>query len=488
MSKRQAGVQITKDGVGREDDDDDRHGPPDPAEVASADVLATRKIAMPKSRKKAEEPASNPFKFGAVSASNPFGSIASSAATPFGNITPSTATKEPENVFGTVTSSTTSKEQTSDANDEEYQSLLKLRSLNVAFRNAVQACLDNDAFADLSTICKEYATHKEGQKEPSVPEKQSEPEKTIQKSGDFTWTPDKPIKFAEEKKEPSFNFNNPMTSPVTASKPAGFGFGGTGFSFGQTETKKADDKPAFSFGTQKSDDKPADKASFSFGTQKSDDKPTAASSDKPTFSFGSQKSDDKPADKSAFSFGTQKSAEPTDKPANKPAFSFGTAAPTFNFSATAPTFTFNKPPTPEKGDDEEEEGMPEEPRTNDALIAGPGEGEENETQTYSAPRSKIYKFDEAEKKFKDLGICAVKINKNESGVSRIIARAEGSGAIRLNARIYPHLTYNLESKNNVKCPAYETVDGKDPKVFHYLFKFREPTDASAFAEAINASK
>lgn len=626
MSKRQAGVQITKEREG-EDEDWGRDGPPDPAETASADVLATRKIALPRSRRKPaaeakeEAKSTNPFSFMASSnnettnKSNPFANLvpASTVETPkpssasrsleasttpifsFGKYTAQSARPEEK----TTTSSTSSTEQAVEkpsSSDSEFDALLRGRSLNICFLDAIKISLQNDPFADLTIISKEYVSHKDTMtkvpvvpaksqngtgiypsftnttksqspekdtsqsdqteseqpeqatgpsattaaglslnasapvfnfqapaesktgsafkfgltseepatttipeasfsfKSPAKPESKENEEKSpiapssssAEKAGnDFSWTPDRGIKFGDSSTStgkptaPVFGFNNPLTSPTQRStepnadpKPASMGF-----SFGQSAANTG-----FSFG----------QASSSAETKK--DSAFSVSTSKPAFSFG----------QSAGSSNTTQSD--TSATTSKPAFSFGSAAPTFSFGASStPTFSFSAPKkateelstkatdggNEEKADVEEDDGdaMPEEPRTNDALIAGPAAGEEDEDEVYAIPRAKLFKYKSdvtgGAFPWSDLGVCIIRVLVHkETKKARILARAEGAGAVRLNARLYPHLKYTHEGKANVKL--FDLVSATQTST--YLIKTKEKDVSMKLVEVLNDNK
>ncbi|AWU73637.1 uncharacterized protein C5L36_0A02410 [Pichia kudriavzevii] len=133
-----------------------------------------------------------------------------------------------------------------------------------------------------------------------------------------------------EETKPAFSFGKPEDKKEET-KPA--------FSFGKPEDKKEETKPAFSFGKPE-DKKEETKPAFSFG--KPEDKKEET---KPAFSFGKPE-DKKEETKPAFSFG-----KPEDKKEEtKPAFSFG--KPEDKKEETKPAFSFGKP------EDKKEETKP----------------------------------------------------------------------------------------------------------------------------------
>lgn len=604
MSKRQAGVQITREQEEREQEDDlGRDGPPDPVEIASAEVLAMRKIAMPKSRKRPaaesteEKKPANPFAFG--SAPTAFNNTSNDQSKPASSKTSTTASQT-SNLFTfsskasttpafpfaapavaesgttstideptTVSSSETPEEATNVAstnNDSEYDLLLRLRSLNHCFHTAVKSSLENDPLADLSVLVKEYQSHKESLvKVPVEPAKntngtniypsfKTSQDKTCETkdaecvshdagSDDTAAKPqDKPSGFSLDVSAPAFSFKAPEASKTGSSfkfgeqsdQPAKSVTATPAFSFGlPPSTKSKEGEPANAEGAlSESAEKKANDFSWSpdrgikFGT----DTKATVKSDKPVFSFNNpltspeQKFSDpsaasKPAatgfqfggsSNTGFSFGLStksednsqkedKETEPATATSSKPVFAFG-AAPTFSFGqSTTPVFSFGaaqksalapdaKSSTAPEALEKDGDAMPEEPRTNDALIAGPAAGEEDEDEVYSVPRAKLFKFNgpaDEGNPWSDLGICVVRVLVHkETKKARILARSEGAGAVRLNARLYSHLQYTHEGKSNVKLfdlqSATETVT--------YLIKVKEKAVSEKLVEVLNESK
>ncbi|KAJ3254872.1 hypothetical protein HK103_006767 [Boothiomyces macroporosus] len=276
---------------------------------------------------------------------------------------------------------------------------------------------------------------------------------TMEKSGDVGEKDD-------GTKKPLFA---PIAPVASSNKPL--------FTFGATKTDSNADKPAFSFTAPKSDEKSADKPMFSFGA-----KTTPA----PGFSFGTPKSDiatPTPAPKgdapsSAFTFGAK---ETTSAPAfsftapktetAKPAFSFGAPTDTTKtpFSFGTPSATASNPPAfsfaPPKSDDkpvslvanmgdpkplnstfqfskpeeatEEGDAMPELAQVGDSLMQG--EGEENEKSIHEQ-KAKIFvqiTNDDGKKDWNAIGVGILKVKE-----TRLLCRAENSGRVLLNARLY----------------------------------------------------
>jgi hypothetical protein len=622
MSKRIAGNQITREREG--DDEQNERDRIDPVEEASAEVLAKRKIAQPKSRRKAgastgEEgssgastPAVNPFaKLGGDDASagtetvkaNPFASLTTTSAdkptaNAFGSIStkptfsfnaatpafsfgasagtaqaPEAASSTPAFSFGANQSAAASSSfaigankpleaaeemAATDANtvdtgkgdsskaesaieSDEYKRLLRARSLNVAFQQAIGKILDGDIFADLSVVAKEYlsymeekadasekstnakvdsqkpypeiqhseeaapklaatafefgqssngaakpastfayppkeavtepSTSKEADKAPVFNFKPSEsvatPKKTAEGGKNFSWTPDKGVKFSNGNDEASaklassaFSFTNPLAMPANADK--------------DDATKQA---TAFQF------NKPS--TGFSFG--QGSEPPAGSSSKTPTFNFASTGS-------SSSMFGSA----PAPSSNATPTFTFGFGAKPADTRSETVSAAENvaKEKQGEAQGEAEEDGdnMPEEPRTNDALIAQ-GAGEEDEEALWQQD-GRVYKWveqpDDAEEqsRFVDKGKCNIKLNKHKStGKCRIIARAEGAGSIRLNARLYAHFRYTFEGSPKGKSASVKvSVMGDDSKVESWLVRVRDPAQAQSLADLLNEHK
>lgn len=622
MSKRQAGVQLTKD---REEEEDwGRDGPADPVVQASAEVLATRKIAMPKSRRKpagtaAEEAKpTNPFSFATPAAAshddassaktNPFTFLASRtgngedkppASNPFGALSTGTASTTPSFSFGGAAANTSQTPSTATttnnppaestiqavpatgstdlpakenavSTDSEFDRLLRLRSINACFENAVKSMLANDPFVDLAIVCKEYQAYRESSAKVSIePAKGtngtsiypsfSEPSQASTTEGPKSPEAEKitpsdgakqttaaALSFAFNASAPTFTFKASQETPSDST-----------FKFGESSIKPAEKDvsttPTFKFGQSSAEEPKAETEKEMQGSPKpsaavtkpndfswtpdrgikfGDSNKSETKAQAPAFSFNNplaspaqdtsaDKSDSKPAStgfsfgasgSTGFSFGqaSSSSATPatetkdasTDNAPAKPAFSFGSANPTFSFGqSSTPTFSFSAPQkaaepakestSEDKTADPENEGdaMPEGPRTNDALIAGPGAGEEDEEEIYTIPKIKLFKFNPKPEAgispWTDIGICILKILRHkETKKARIIARSEGAGALRLNARIYPHFKYSHEGKVNVK--VYLQVDATAYET--YLVKTKEKEVALQLLKVLNENK
>lgn len=244
------------------------------------------------------------------------------------------------------------------------------------------------------------------------------------------YEPIEPVKIAEP--------TEPIKSsePITVSAPALFSFGTASSS---TPASAPAPAPAlFSFGA----------TAPSISTSTSAFAPASTSGFKP-FSFGSSESS-APAFK-PFSFGA-----PANESAPAPLFSFGAsstapALPTFSFGSTSATngFSFSAPSaaaaatTTEQQSGGEDDEIPAEEaesfnltRTNSEQLKT-GAGEENETSQYEE-RCKVFMMDRTGGNgWIDLGVGTFKINRynNETGKSRVLCRAEGSGKVILNTLV-----------------------------------------------------
>ncbi|GAO49903.1 hypothetical protein SAICODRAFT_21871 [Saitoella complicata NRRL Y-17804] len=243
----------------------------------------------------------------------------------------------------------------------------------------------------------------------------------------FAWTPDRGIKFGspsaaggvENKDEkpsttPVFGFSNPLASPTTSSFGAAPGAS-------DAEKKPAPASTGFGFG-------------FGAGTGAASVPSFGSKTSFGTTSFGGS------------SFG---------------ASSFGSAAPAPAAGATtAPVFSFSAPtPAPaaataEAAKEGEEEDAPisAEARTNDELVDGKGEGEENEDTVHSV-RGKIFKKND-EGGWSEIGVGLIKINVDkETNKARVLGRIQGSGKLIINVRLQARLPYTLLNKTNIQVPS-----------------------------------
>jgi len=364
-------------------------------------------------------------------------------------------------------------------------------------------------------------------------------------TNNFSWSPDKPIKFTdnETKKngnedgnisKPTFTFGNVSNNDKPAftfgntsekkeqnddkdnnnsndndssvpNKPS-FSFGETTkptFSFGKSNTSNSIEEkkstPSFSFGSTST------KPTFSFGqtNTSNDDKP------KPTFSFGqtNTSNDDKP--KPSFSFG-QTNTSNDDKPkpsfnfgdSNKPAFSFGnttgpSSSSSFNFS-----FSGNKSESKEEStksnddnnnnkNDDDDKVQEEEVEGNFKPIVKLTEqvekktGEEDEENLFTK-RSKLMLFNPKNKEqpYESKGLGELKILQNkENKKSRILIRSDGANRILLNTAISKNFKYETIGKGDtVRIPTINT----DGKIETYIVRVKTPEDGNNLLSSLKS--
>jgi len=136
-------------------------------------------------------------------------------------------------------------------------------------------------------------------------------------------------------------------------------------------------------------------------------------------------------------------------------------------------------------DDEEETSVFDDDggvRTNADLIRR-GPGEENETTLFELEKAKFFKLTDGN--WVDVGVGPTKINKdNTRGKRRLLARAEGSGRVLLNASLFPEmLVFRPEGKKDVMIT---TVEGGKPQKF--LLRCKTQEEATSLHTALNKHK
>ncbi|KAG5518252.1 hypothetical protein PMAC_003048 [Pneumocystis sp. 'macacae'] len=129
--------------------------------------------------------------------------------------------------------------------------------------------------------------------------------------------------------------------------------------------------------------------------------------------------------------------------------------------------------------------FPQEPRTNDHLIAGKGEGEENEDVIFTA-KAKIYKYIIKENRFSDLGIGILKLNVDKDTLrARVLARLEGSGKVILNVGLQKDFQYLTTGKKSVKIPA---IPKEGMGIDTYLVRVRDEETSKELADLLESKK
>jgi nucleoporin NUP2 len=120
------------------------------------------------------------------------------------------------------------------------------------------------------------------------------------------------------------------------------------------------------------------------------------------------------------------------------------------------------------------------------LHGGEGEGEEDEETTYTV-KAKVFKFTtdrEGAPTWSDMGIGMLRLKKHkENNTRRIILRANNTGKIVINFRIYP----GLQPKRTGKAVAFTghiTSPGKDTQSVQYRLRVSTEQSATELVEAI----
>ncbi|KAL2313794.1 Nucleoporin nup61 [Schizosaccharomyces pombe] len=543
MSKRGADHQLTKD---QDDSDDDRHGPVEVPKEASADVMATRKIAKPKSRKRPTSGVSSPGIFANLAA-------------------------KPVSLPASTTQFTFGKPAVTANNDSDIH--LKKRGLNKSFIDAVIKSVDNNPFGNLSPLFDEYRQHfssiekKPAEEQPTSNAVVSEVNPQQQKSQDSSsFVTEKPASSEKEDKEKplvppgaprfgfsapalgsSFQFNSSAFTPkgsfgeksateaeakeketssnqtatgtaATTTNQFSFNTAANPFAFAKKENEESKPlTPVFSFSTTMASADASKEAKQTHETkdskseeskpsnnEKSENAVEPAKGNTMSFSWTPDKpiKFDTPEKKFTFTNPLSSKKLPASSDVKPPSaaavgFSFGTTTNPFSFAAPKSSFPTSSTPASvgaekseetsngNKSEQEEKENGNDETRSNDSLVSGKGKGEENEDSVFET-RAKIYRFDATSKSYSDIGIGPLKINVDrDTGSARILARVEGSGKLLLNVRLCQDFEYSLAGKKDVKVPAAST-DGKSIEM--YLIRVKEPSTAEKLLAELNEKK
>lgn len=166
-----------------------------------------------------------------------------------------------------------------------------------------------------------------------------------------------------------------------------------------------------------------------------------------------------------------------------------TAPPPFQFSFSTPMPSFSPGAGPaEGGADDEDSGIPEGEeesfsgdRANAELIRT-GAGEEDE-KTLVDVRCKLFVL-ERERGWTDLGVAIFKVNQkdDDSRRSRMLARAEGSGKILLNAWINANVV--VECAGEGRREVSLLCVNQDAKLAKYLVRCKEPSMCQQLCDRI----
>jgi len=379
MSKRGASEQITRENHLDHESDDE----PKSVKLASASVLAKRKILKPRGRTPGSSVGSS------ASPAPSFGASTVGSSGLFGSVKAQDRSKSTEPSVKPFTfASSNGSEKSEDKNEKikalnaqfietlnrshkeghvanfteaakkyiEYYSKIERGEIKIRESESGKAVFESKTSLSLSGSITKPGDQATSVEKPKVVETKAESDsssdseeeikvegpkftlnaKPTVKNSPFSFGP-KPAKKADsgsdseseiEIKGPTFNFNKPIKDNVF--KLGDAKSSSINASNKNASTQKNDSKPAFSFGSSTAGKNDEPKPAFSFGssTEKKDES-------KPTFSFGAS-TEKKDESKPAFSFG---SASTEKKDESKPAFSFGSAS-TENKDESKPAFSF----------------------------------------------------------------------------------------------------------------------------------------------------
>mmetsp|Transcript_6619 Transcript_6619/g.8347 ORF Transcript_6619/g.8347 Transcript_6619/m.8347 type:complete len:610 (-) Transcript_6619:5035-6864(-) len=363
MSKRGASEQITRENHLDHESDDE----PKSVKLASASVLAKRKILKPRGRTPGSSVGSS------ASPAPSFGASTVGSSGLFGSVKAQDRSKSTEPSVKPFTfASSNGSEKSEDKNEKikalnaqfietlnrshkeghvanfteaakkyiEYYSKIERGEIKIRESESGKAVFESKTSLSLSGSITKPGDQATSVEKPKVVETKAESDsssdseeeikvegpkftlnaKPTVKNSPFSFGP-KPAKKADsgsdseseiEIKGPTFNFNKPIKDNVF--KLGDAKSSSINASNKNASTQKNDSKPAFSFGSSTAGKNDEPKPAFSFGssTEKKDES-------KPTFSFGAS-TEKKDESKPAFSFG---SASTENKDESKPAFSFG---------------------------------------------------------------------------------------------------------------------------------------------------------------------
>jgi hypothetical protein len=242
-------------------------------------------------------------------------------------------------------------------------------------------------------------------------------------------------------------------------------------------TDSSSSKSNFSFGIGKTgelENKSSNTIGFTFGQSLSSD---SVAPNSQSFTFGAS-STTFPASKS-FSFESSVSSNTAAE--KQKSFSFNLGAP----PALNPTFQLTKKTVPEEegtSDSVVEDAMPTLEQVGDALMKG--EGEEGETTLFQV-KSKLFiqvMKENGEKSWESLGVGLIKVNDSEKS-SRILCRADSSGRVLLNSRIYN--TMPIVKISEKQFSAIVQIDGELKTL---LIRVGKPDDCEQLLSAIEKCK
>ncbi|KAJ2255501.1 hypothetical protein GGI13_001585, partial [Coemansia sp. RSA 455] len=309
-----------------------------------------------------------------------------------------------------ATSSSAMEVAESDTKDEEF--FKSIRGLNVSLQKRIADALDVNAFVDLTPLLEQYRQHWDLINN-------SAPASTTTAAASQA-----PV-FDNSRLGAATTVSQPAPAPVPAPEPTAVT--APKFSFGTASNTSTSAQPAASTGG----------FSFNFG------KPNNTASAAPATAATSDSTVESTAAKTPFSFGFGKPQDQTTAPdaEKKPAFSFGFGGGAQQPAAAAADNDEGSANEDEGENEEEEEKR--EPTT---------AGEEGETTEHQI-RAKLYAWDKALNKYKDLGVGNFKVNTrpadNGTKRARFICRQEGSEKITLNAAMFKAMTIEIANKRDL---------------------------------------
>jgi hypothetical protein len=304
-------------------------------------------------------------------------------------------------------------------------------------------------------IVRHISTEEKENTQPSTANLFSDIKNTFNKStgpaGDNTWKPDSPIRFGSATSHKDDQDSAPIVS-ITAATPTKTG------------------SPSSIFGGMSN---------------------TTGSAPKPLSSlFGNIGGESKPASSFSSIFGTPSNAM-SSTPGNV-GFAFGASSTTSSlFPSAAASATTSRATTPggtTDGDNSGDGGAETEHHEQIDLTAG-GPGEEDEEVVHEV-RAKALKFSPKENgdnsnQWETKGVGPLRVLKHkETGVSRILLRADPRGTIVLNKGLLSGIKYEA-AKKTVK---FLTREDHGTGLETWILQVKTPESANALAEVLEASK
>ncbi|KAJ2490916.1 hypothetical protein IWW37_002695 [Coemansia sp. RSA 2050] len=297
-----------------------------------------------------------------------------------------------------VAASSSSAMEVSEPSEEEF--FKSIRGLNISLQKRIADALDANAFVDLTPLLQQYRDHWDSISKSNAPATTASQASAFDNSrlGAVSQPAPAPV---------------PVPEPTAAIAPL--------FSFGATSSTPASAAPAVANG------------GFSFGFAKPSAVASATTTDGSTAESATAKT--------PFLFGFAKPADQatSSEEAKKP-FSFGFGSEAKQPAAAAAADNDNEEGSGDEKEEEEEKRVP--------TTAGE-EGETTEHQT----RAKLYAWDKALNKYKDLGVGNFKVNTrpadNGGKRARFICRQEGSERITLNAAMFKAMTFEIANKRDI---------------------------------------